>query len=741
MAHADFLRDGIRRAALFVFLLLSITVCSDSGVETEDIAEIVITPATTTLTAVGTTQQFTATARDSQGNTIGQVTFTWTSANTGVATVNNSGLVTARGGGETQITARASGVSGSATVTVSQTADAVVVTPETATIDAGQSQAFTAAVQDANGNAIAGATVNWSSSDEAVATIDPTGTATGQASGTATLTAVSDGVSGTATLTVQAPIASVDVAPAAVDLTALGATAGLTATVTDEEGNTRDDVTVQWTSSEEAIVTVDQNGTVTAQGTGSATVTASVGDVSGTATVNVTQEVATVLVTPETASVEVGSTQQFSAEAQDANGFTIPDAAFAWSSSDEAVATVDGTGLATGQAEGNATIMAESEGVAGTATLTVTVAIASVDVTPATSDLASIGATVQLTATVTDTQGNNVDDATVVWSSSDEAVATVDETGLVTAQGNGSATITATAGDVSGDATVDVSQAVNTVVVSPADAEVAVGETQQFTAEAQDANGNAISDATFNWTSSDEAVATVDGSGLATGQSAGTATVTATAEGVNGTAELTVTAQPTLSLVSGDGQADGRTEEDFSDPLVVEITDANGDPVSDRTVNWTVVGGEGELSASSTTTDSQGRASVTVTAGINTGEIMVEATADDTDGGPITFNLDVTTLVVEIRDNAFVDNQGRTNTNFEVTIRQGDTIEWMYVDDGSTIHTVTSSDEPDGGASFDSGNMTPGESFQFTPGTTGTWTFFCQIHPNIMLDATFTVNN
>ena len=81
-----------------------------------------------------------------------------------------------------------------------------------------------------------------------------------------------------------------------------------------------------------------------------------------------------------------------------------------------------------------------------------------------------------------------------------------------------------------------------TVTVTPATASIIVGGTQQFAAQAYDASGNPVT-TTFTWTSSNTAVASVSASGLATGLSAGSATITATAaNGVNGSAALTVTA-------------------------------------------------------------------------------------------------------------------------------------------------------------------------------------------------------
>ena len=140
-----------------------------------------------------------------------------------------------------------------------------------------------------------------------------------------------------------------------------------------------------------------------------------------------------------------------------------------------------------------------------------------VAVTPATAELTALGATEQLRAEVRDQNGQVMTGATVTWASGSAAVATVDPTGLVTAAGNGTATITATAGSVSGSATVSVAQRVSSVTVSPAADTLVEGDTLYLSAEAVDGNGYAVAEAEFEWASSDTLVAQVDDSGLVTG--------------------------------------------------------------------------------------------------------------------------------------------------------------------------------------------------------------------------------
>ena len=387
----------------------------------------------------------------------------------------------------------------------------------------------------------AGAEFSWESSDIAVATVDESGLVTGVAEGVATITASAGEASGSAVVTVTQSVASVVVSPSTAELAALGETVQLTAEAFDENGHAVAGAEFSWESSDVAVATVDESGLVTGVAEGVATITASAGEASGSAVVTVTQPVASVVVSPATAELTaLGETVQLTAEAFDENGHAVAGAEFSWESSDVAVATVDESGLVTGVAEGVATITASAGEASGSAVVTVTQSVASVVVSPSTAELAALGETVQLTAEAFDENGLAVAGAEFSWESSDVAVATVDESGLVTGVAEGVATITASAGEASGSAVVTVMQPVASVEVSPSAETIGLGSTLQLTAEAFDENGDAVEGAAFSWESSDAAVATVDASGLVTGVTVGVATVTASAGSGQGTAEITV---------------------------------------------------------------------------------------------------------------------------------------------------------------------------------------------------------
>ena len=169
------------------------------------------------------------------------------------------------------------------------------------------------------------------------------------------------------------------------------------------------------------------------------------------------------------------------------------------------------------------------------------ISISSITLNKTSEILKAIGKTVQLTPTI---EPNNATNKNVVWSSSNTAVATVSETGLVNAVGSGTATITATAADGSGvtaSCEVTVKIPVTSITLdTTSEVLTAMGQTIQLTPTVLPDNAT---DKTVTWSSSNPAVATVSDTGLVTAVGDGTATITATAadgSGVTATCEVTV---------------------------------------------------------------------------------------------------------------------------------------------------------------------------------------------------------
>jgi len=202
----------------------------------------------------------------------------------------------------------------------------------------------------------------------------------------------------------------------------------------------------------------------------------------------------------------------------------------------------------------------------------------------------TIGSTYQLSALALDASGWPVSpQPALTWSSSDTAVGTVSATGLFTAVSLGVTTITVSDGTVSGTVAMTVSSVVPPVLVSikvaPLNSIVLAGATQQFTATAYDSS-SIIPSATqpvFAWSTSDSAVGTIDASGLFAAVAPGVVTVTASASGINGTANVTVNpaggptfATITISSVNGAGAFGANIPLGYTVQLQATAWDASG---------------------------------------------------------------------------------------------------------------------------------------------------------------------
>jgi uncharacterized protein YjdB len=339
-----------------------------------------ISPKTATLRAIGATLQMTVV--NAQGAPVSVPSLTWRMLEANVVQVDGVGRVTAIAPGTARLVVETAEHADTATIDVHQDVAGVTVSPSPLTLQVGTTQQMTAALRDPNGHAITGRVVTWSSSAPAIATVTGTGLVTGVAAGGVTITASSEGTTGTASLTITAgpppppppPVASVTVSPPTASVVA-GSTVQLSATLRDAGGNVLTGRPITWTTSANGVAIVSASGLVTGIAPGGATITATSEGASGTSSITVTAApVATVTVTPSPTSVAVGSTVQLSAVLRDANGTVLTSRTVTWSSDNNGVATVNANGLVSGVAAGSATITATSEGKSGTSAVTVTAA-------------------------------------------------------------------------------------------------------------------------------------------------------------------------------------------------------------------------------------------------------------------------------------------------------------------------------------------------------------------------------
>ena len=172
-----------------------------------------------------------------------------------------------------------------------------------------------------------------------------------------------------------------------------------------------------------------------------------------------------------------------------------------------------------------------------------------VTVAPASAMLNSIGATIRLVATILDQNGQPMAGLFPEWSSSNPSVATVDG-GTVTAVGNGTANITATAGTATGSASITVEQRAAGIEVNPESVTLShYGDTESLSARAFDANGYSIQNVSFAWRSANTSIAVVDTRGTVTAVGSGSTSIIASADGAEGSASVTV--PPLVSIDGG----------------------------------------------------------------------------------------------------------------------------------------------------------------------------------------------
>jgi uncharacterized protein YjdB len=550
------------------------------------VATVAVSPPTKAL-LVSQTVALTTTVKDSVGNTVTDRVVTWSSNNPAAATVSSTGLVTAVAAGTATITATSETKTGTSTITVSPVPVAsVAVQPPTASVTIGTTAQLVAITKDSIGGTLSGRTVTWGSSDPTTVSVSSTGLVSALKLGNATITATSEGKSGTSLVTVvKVPVASVTVAPSSKALL-VTETVTLTPTVKDSTGTVVTDRPVSWNSSATGVATVSALGVVTAVAPGTATITATSETKSGTSTITVSPiPVAIVLVQPSHDSLTINTSRQFAAVTEDSLGRVLSGRTVTWGSSDPTTASVSATGVVTALKLGTATITATSEGKSGTSPeLVAKVPVGSVTVAPPTKAL-FVTQTTTLTPTVKDSLGVVVTDRIVTWGSSNTGVATVSSTGLVTAVAPGTATITATSETKSGTSTITISLVpVNTVTVSPASAGIRVTATTQLSAVTKDSIGGVLTGRTVTWSSSDPSIATVTSSGLVTGVVPGTATITATSEGKNGTSSITVTKIPVGSVTVAPPTKSLFVTQTVA--LSATVRDSVGTVVTDRVVTW-----------------------------------------------------------------------------------------------------------------------------------------------------------
>jgi len=306
--------------------------------------------------------------------------------------------------------------------------------------------------------------VVWKSSNDAIATVSSSGrvTAVGQGNATITVTTVDGQRTDSAQIVVIQPVTGVELDRSEINLS-IGETADLVANIVPENASNKN---VTWKSSNDAIATVSSSGRVTAVAQGNATITVTTVDGQRTASAQVTVTsnrsegsnpeiiaVTKIELNPSQVNLSIGETADLVANIVPENASNKN---VTWESSNDAIATVSGSGRVTAVGQGNATITVTTVDGQRTASAQVTVtsnnsengnpeivAVTGVELNPSQVNL-SVGETADLVANIAPENASNKN---VTWESSNDAIATVSSSGQVTAVGQGNATITVTTVD------------------------------------------------------------------------------------------------------------------------------------------------------------------------------------------------------------------------------------------------------------------------------------------------------
>ncbi|WP_172916778.1 Ig-like domain-containing protein [Capnocytophaga canis] len=566
----------------------------------------------------------------------------WESSNTDVATVDAKGLITALKPGTVEITVTTEDGEKTAVckVTVAPRFIHVVsvsISPEKLTLIEGDTHSLTTTILPAEAT---NPKVMWSSADSTIATVNEMGELTALKAGIVTITATSEdgGKTALCEVTVEAKIIEVESVRLSEEQITLveGNTYSLTATVLPADATNKN---IHWTSENEAVVTINEGGFLTAHKVGTATVVVTTESGKKTAICGVTVEakviaVESVSLSEEQITLVEGNTYSLTATVLPANATNKK---VTWTSANTAIATVDDLGKVTGVASGTVYITATTEDSKKTATCKVTVSKKVITVAYVSLDNETItlleGDTKTLVATVSPTNATN---KKITWTTTDKTIATVDANGKVTAITAGVVSITATTEDGGKKASCRVTVeknivAVTNVSIQPESIVLAIGNQRQLSATVSPTNAT---NKKVTWTSADPSIATVTANGKVTGVASGTVYITATTEDGGKKASCKVTVESVIAVTNVSIQPETITLP-VGDELQLTAT-VSPTNATNKKVTWTTA------NAGIAKVDNHGKVT-----GVASGTVYITATTED-GGKTATCKVSVTTPIIQV---------------------------------------------------------------------------------------------
>lgn len=495
-------------------------------------------------------------------------TVTWNSTNTDAVTVDN-GVVTAVGEGSSTVTATVGEKVATINYTVRIPLESITINGDE-TLSKNEEKTLTVTYNPTN--TTDNKTVDWESSNPEIVSIDSTGKITGKKGGTAKITATVGNVKAEKEVKVVVPIESVSLSGD--DSILKGESKRLTATINPED--TTDDKTITWSSDNEDVLFVDQNGQMRGIKEGTANVKAVVAGKETTKQITVNEihiDSITIDGDQEFEMVK-NQTKNLSAKINPDNT-TDDDKNVTWTSNKEDVAKVDNNGKVTALKEGEATITAK----VGTHETSVKVNVKEIHIDSVVinelDDEFTRGDEFKFSATYTP-ENTTDENKTVEWSSSNTDVGTIDQEGNFVALKEGTTTITAKIGNIKAEREVTVIENhVDDFKLLQEEGEVLnIGNTQKLVTVVNPEN---CTDAyTIKYSSSDEAIATVDENGNVTALKDGKVVITATLtteynEKFEDSIEINIPAKEVISNKAEEKTTNGAATQEATSPKTGDV--------------------------------------------------------------------------------------------------------------------------------------------------------------------------
>ncbi len=452
---------------------------------------------------------------------------------------------------------------------------------------------------------------NWSSSNDAIATVSDNGLVTAVSAGAVSISVNSENVTQSIQVTVI-ELSSLSVSPS---IKTIAKNTQLQFFVTGiNSDNSTEDVTQQvtWSVNDTSLASIDDKGLLLSLKSGNVIVVAKMAGKTTEAHIEITSAVINAISLQVPDVMANLSSHQLIAIGTYTDGSTQDiTRQVSWQVSDNSIASITPTGFVSALAQGSATVMASLDNISGSAGFLVSEAtLATIEVSPKILTLpAGNKEPVDLTALYSDLSVVNIN-SEAIWSSSNAAVATV-ESGNVVAHSTGSAVLTAAYLGMTTTLQITVSDAeLNGISVLPVNQVIPVGLTQQFIATGHYSDGSAA-DITeqVTWLSSDTSIVTIENgfanNGLAQAVAQGTVSITATKNNISKSIQLSVSnaviqsieIQPINQSVAKGSNVVIKAVGHFSDGSSLDVTDIVQWSATDSSVLDVTQAGDGLIKA------------------------------------------------------------------------------------------------------------------------------------------------